>query len=159
MFGNFAWSSINLMLFAWSTIVASLISQIWWFKFGSKGSGYRFCNVFVSDITAFTTVCRLLLSIEITIVLTWTIAFRTNCIWSGMILLKYVIQWVKPVGNVHVFSWQKILVWGVAQACLLALLLCRGEAALVDTQARLHLCLSSPAFLHRLVFPQPYMLP
>lgn len=78
------------MLFAWSTIVTSLISQIWWFKSGFKGSGYRFCNVFVSNIAAFTMVCKLLLSIKITIVLTWTIAFRTNCIWSGMILLNKV---------------------------------------------------------------------
>ena len=34
--------------------------------------------------------CRLLLSIKITIVLTWTIVFRTNCVWSWMILLNKV---------------------------------------------------------------------
>lgn len=76
------------MLFAWSTIVTSLISQIWWFESGFNGSGYRFCNVFVSDIAAFTVVCRLLLSIKITIVLSWTIPFRTNRIWSRMIFLN-----------------------------------------------------------------------
>lgn len=82
------------MLFAWSTIVTSLISQIWRFKLGFKGSGYRFCNVFVPNNPVFTMVCRLLLSIKITIVLRWTIAFRTNCIWSKMTLLNKVCHTV-----------------------------------------------------------------
>lgn len=82
------------MLFAWSTVVTSLVSQIWWFKSDFKGPGYRFCNVFVSDIAAFTIVCRHLLSIKITIVLTWTRAFRTNCMWSRMILLNKVCHTV-----------------------------------------------------------------
>lgn len=58
---------------------------------------------------------------------------------------------VKQVGNVSVFSRQKVFIQDVPQACLLMCLLCRGEAALGDPQAGLHLC-PSPAFLHKLFF-------
>lgn len=51
------------------------------------------------------------------------------------------------------FSWQKTLVQDVPRGCLIMCFLCRGEAALGDTQAGLHLCLSSPAFLHKLILP------
>lgn len=58
---------------------------------------------------------------------------------------------IKQVGNVSVFSWQKVFIQDVPQACLLMCLLCRGEAAVGDPQAGLHLC-PSPAFLHKLFF-------
>lgn len=113
MFGNLAWSSLNLMLFAWSTIVTSLISQIWWFKLGFKGSGYRFYNIFVPDIAVFTMVCRLWLSIKITGVLRWTIALTTNCIWSKMTLLNKVCHTVGKTSR----ECQCVFMAGVHSGC------------------------------------------
>lgn len=101
------------MLFAWSTIVTSLISQIWWFKLGFKGSGYRFCNVFLPDIPVFTMVGRLLLLIKITGVLRWTIAFTTNCIWSKMTLLNKVCHRVGKTSR----ECQCVFMAGVHSGC------------------------------------------
>lgn len=141
------------MLFAWSTIVTSLISQSWRFKLGFKGSGYRFCNVFVPDIAVFTMVCRLLLSIKITIVLRWTIAFRTNCIWSKMTLLNKVCH---TVGKTSRACRCVFVAEGLHSGCSPGLVACvptlPRRRSFGRAQTGLHLCPSSPAFLHKPIF-------
>lgn len=141
------------MLFAWSTIVTSLISQIWWFESGFKGSGYRFCNVFVSNIAAFTVACRLLLSIKITIVLSWTIPFRNNRIWSRMIFLNKACHIVgKRSRECQCVFVTEDLSSGRSPGLFDYVLPLQRRSSSRGYTSRAA-PLSSPAFLHKLILP------